>query len=148
MMPTMIMRIAPPTPPPPTLARMLCISIPPPPAAADPITLCKMVPPRPASHNSCDGVSDRPQTLVFHRCAGNVSADRATDRFNNKASDVHRSTGSSEPCLKNIGLRAYSLVRVAQLERRASRRRLRAFRKSGSGSANLESSVCAVCRSE
>ena len=43
-----------------------------------------------ATDNSSDGVPHCAQAVLFHRCAGDVAADRTADCFNNDADDVHR----------------------------------------------------------
>jgi hypothetical protein len=43
-----------------------------------------------ATDNSGDGIPKGAEATLFHRCAGNVAADSATDYLNDKTNDVHR----------------------------------------------------------
>src|SRR5262249_43817365 len=63
---------------------------------------------KPASDNPGDRVADRAQTFVFHRCACDVAADCATDRFNNQVSDVQTPTSLTRRGGDDIGLKAYA----------------------------------------
>jgi hypothetical protein len=43
-----------------------------------------------ATDNSGDGIPKGTEAALFHRCAGNIAADSATDYLNDKTNDVHR----------------------------------------------------------
>src|SRR5258705_7702608 len=43
-----------------------------------------------ATDNSGDGIPEGTEAALFHRCAGNIAADSATDYLNDKTNDVHR----------------------------------------------------------
>jgi hypothetical protein len=43
-----------------------------------------------ATDNSGNGIPKGAEAALFHRCAGNIAADSATDYLNDKTNDVHR----------------------------------------------------------
>ena len=89
-MPTMAMRMAPPTPPPATLLRMVVRSSEPPPAAAVSHYGLEERSAQATTDNSGDGISHGSQTVIFHGCTRHVAPDCTADRFDNEADDVHR----------------------------------------------------------